>query len=239
MFEFKFYLDMTCVGTAEVENQLFDEADGDYPEHHMRPATGYLVWNKPEYFQAALDYINSFCPLFVPWRVSIDPQEGICSWLRYEQMGRAPRMQEIEALVYEYDPRDDTEHLYVDMPADDLSDESGYFWAMHFDRDGDLPDDFMETDQPAKVLNNDPRPLRMANMCWGEDMKRDDGCMLFTDIMDAVKQKRAAQLHAMLLATKRPHNEPWPNGKQATPLGRTTNNWLYTSDVFSVVADFM
>lgn len=240
MFEFKFYLDMTCVATAELEDKWYDEAEGDAnDEHCQRPATGYIVWKTPEDLEAAMDYIGSFFPLLVPWRVSIDPKESICSWIRYEQLGLAPRLQPIDDIFYDYRDYHDTEHLYLEMPPDDLSDERGQFWNMCVNRDGELPDDWMQIDNEGRViLNGDPRPVRMANMFSGEDLKR-DGCILFTDVVDAVKQKRAAQLHAMLLATKRPHNEPWPNGKQATALGRATINWLYTSDVFSVVADFM
>lgn len=234
MFEFQFYLDMTCVATPELENQWFDEKGGDYDEHYERPATGYIVWPSYAAFDAAIDYICTFLPLFVPWQVSNDPDENINSWLRYEQMA-STRLQKIEDLWYHYDENADLEYLYLDLPADDLCDEPAVFWIMHIDRDGELPDDGMATDEVIP----DNRPVRMANMFWGEDARR-DGCMLFTDIVAAVKQKRAEQLHAMLLATKRPRDDPDnPKGKKATALGRATTHWLFDRNVFSVVGDFL
>jgi hypothetical protein len=236
MFEFKFRLDMTCVADRDLEDMWFDEAEakGDnafLDGHQQRPATGYIVWNKPEDLSAALDYIFSFMPVFVPWLCST-VGENIHSWLRYDDLTHH-RMQEVTTIWYDYDYHADEENVILDVPNDDVHVERDQLWILCFDRDGELPDDFMEVESEVpRVLNGDPRPVRMANMFWGNE----DACIMFTDIVAAVKRKRADQVHAMLLATKRPHDG---NGKQATALGRATRNWLYDPNVFHCVTDFL
>lgn len=185
-FEFKFYHDMTCVATAEQEDDWYDQAEADddvdtINAHMNRPSTGYIVWNTPADLAAALRYIKASLPVSIPWLFPVDGVT-IHSWLRFETMSRL-RQTSIEAIGYCYDSA-----LWVDLPRG-VEPEPTTLWTTCFFRDGE----------------EEEAPIRMANMFWGdniEDDRNQQGCVLFTDIITAVKQKRANQMLAILWAGK-------------------------------------
>jgi len=222
-FEFKFYHDMTCVATAEQEDDWYDQAEADddvdtINAHMNRPSTGYIVWKTPADLAAALRYIKASLPVSIPW---LFPVDGVTvhSWLRFETMSRL-RQTSIEAIGYSYDSEDDEEALWVDLPRG-MKPEPTTLWTTCFFRDGEEE----EEEKAPAFATRDPRPIRMANMFWGdniEDDRNQQGCVLFTDIITAVKQKRANQMLAILWAGK-----------------SHFVNYLFDRNLMAIVADFL